>query len=321
MPGKKISIGKSKNLFTFIQASPLTIIGFTKYSLEKKNNTYYAMNMTLADRNMVFKAGIAFSFVCMVICIIGSIKAFPAYSLMENGITHRAGGVLNFFTTKFFAVKLTAVHACILALVLYSVFSMFFIHYFFEKTQSPEILFVGLFAVSFSLETLRLIIPLMNVYEIPSFYALAASRINLFGRYFGIFSLFVASVYAVGFEAQRQHYVIIILIATTLIVALGVPIDTQTWDSSLNMINGYVSMFRIIEAGTFLITTISFLIAAWTRGSREFAFIGVGSVLVFLGRNILLTADTWAGPPLGILFLTVGTALICTKLHKFYLWL
>jgi hypothetical protein len=112
-----------------------------------------------------------------------------------------------------------------------------------------------------------------------------------------------------------------IITVTTLIIALGVPIDTQTWDSSLNMVNGYVSMFRIIEVGTLLITIVSFLIAAWTRGSREFAFICAGSALAFLGRNILLTADTWAGPPAGLLFLAGGTWLICTKLHKFYLWL
>jgi hypothetical protein len=87
------------------------------------------------------------------------------------------------------------------------------------------------------------------------------------------------------------------------------------------MINGYVSLFRLIEIVTFLITTISFFIAVWSRGSFEFVYIGIGSALVFLGRNILLNADIWAGLPTGLLFLTAGTWLICTKLHKVYLWL
>ena len=277
--------------------------------------------MTLADRNMVFKAGIVLSFVCLAICAAGSIKAFPVYPLMENGFTLRSGGILNPLAAKFLDVNLTAVHFCVLALILYSFLSMILIYFSFEKTQSPEIFFVGLFALSFSLEVFRLILPLTRVYDIPSFYALAASRTVLFGRYFGIFSLFVASIYAAGYKTQRQRYVVMILIVTTLIIALGVPIDTQTWDSSLNMVTGYVSMFRIIEAGTFLITAVSFLIAAWSRGSREFAFTGAGSVLAFLGRNILLNADTWAGPPAGLLFLAAGTWLICTKLHKFYLWM
>jgi hypothetical protein len=148
-----------------------------------------------------------------------------------------------------------------------------------------------------------------------------ASRIVLFGRYFGLFSLFTASIYAVGFKAQKQRNIITIIAVITLIIILGVPIDTQVWDSSLNMINGYTSMFRLIETGAFFITTISFFIAAWLRSSRDYIFIGAGAVLAFLGRNILLSAGTWVGLPVGVLFLAMGTWLVCTRLHKIYLWL
>jgi hypothetical protein len=248
-------------------------------------------------------------------------EVVPVYPSMEDQITRRTESIFHEFAGKFLNAKLMAVHCAILTLVLYSFFSMILTYYSFEKTQSPEILFVAFFAASFSLEALRLILPLGWVYEIPSLYVLMSSRIILFSRYFGIFSLFTASVYAVGFKSQKQRNIILIIAVITLIIILGIPIDTQVWDSGLNMIYGYVSMFRLIEAGTFFITTISFFIAAWSRSSREFIFIGVGSALAFLGRNILLNADTWAGLPTGLLFLVVGTWLICTKLHKIYLWL
>jgi hypothetical protein len=176
---------------------------------------------------------------------------------------------------------------------------------------------VGFFAVSLSLEALRLILPL----KIPSLYLLTAARIILFGRYFGIFSLFTASVYATGYKAQNQRNVIMIIAVTTLIITLGIPIDTQAWDSSLNMISGHVSMLKLLEAGTILITAISFFVAAWSRSSQQFAFIGTGSILAFLGRNVLLSADIWAGLPIGLALLIAGIWLICTKLHKIYLWL
>ena len=277
--------------------------------------------MTLSTRNNVFKLGIILSFLCLLICIFASMEVVSVYPSMEEEIPRRTESIIHEFTGKFLGAKLMAVHCTILALVLYSFFSMILTYYSFEKTQSPEILFVAFFAVSFSLEALRLILPLGRLHEIPSFYVLMSSRIILFSRYFGIFSLFTASVYAVGFRSQQQRNVIMIIVVITLIIILGVPIDTQVWDSGLNMIYGYVSMFRLIEAGTFFITTISFFIAAWSRSSREFIFIGVGSALAFLGRNILLNADTWAGLPMGLLFLAVGTWLICTKLHKIYLWL
>ena len=276
--------------------------------------------MTLSERNIFFKAGIAFSALCIIICIVSSIRVIPVYGFMEDDIARRSEGILQAFAGLYTNVKLMAVHCCILALVLFSFLSVIFIHYFFEKTHSPEILFIVFFAASFATEAFRLVIPLGYVYEIPSLYLILSSRMVLAGRFFGLFSIFTASVFAVGFEAQQRN-VILIITVVTLVMALGVPIDTQDWDSSLNMVNSYNSMFRLIEIGIFLITTISFFIAAWRRGSREFAFIGAGSALVFTGRNILLNADAWAGLPVGLLLLAAGTWLICTKLHKVYLWL
>jgi len=277
--------------------------------------------MTLSDRNIIFKAGIILSFLCFCICIAASIKAIPVYAMMEAEITQRSEGVFQAIIGKFFGARLLAVHCCIMVLVLYSLLTIVLNNYFFEKTKSPEILFVVFFAASFSLEVLRLIIPLGQVYDFPSLYALTASRVILFGRFFGIFSLFTASIYGAGYEMQRQRYVVIIITVTSLLIAMGIPIDTQTWDSGLNMVIGYTTMFRLIDAGTALITAISFFIAAWSRGPRGYIFIGAGSVLVFLGRNILLNADTWAVLPIGIPLLAVGTWLICTNLHRIYLWL
>jgi hypothetical protein len=277
--------------------------------------------MTLSTRNTVFKAGIALSLLCLLICIAASIRVIAVYASMEPGMIRHSGGIWHMLTGKYFDAKLLAVHCSIAAAVLYSFLSMVLIYHFFEKTQSSEILFVGLFAASLSLEALRLILPLGWVYEIPSPYLLMASRMMLFGRYFGLFSLFTASVYAVDLEVQRQRNVVAIISVITLVIALGVPIDTQTWDSSLTMLYGYTAMFRLVETGIFLITAISFFVASWVRGSREFIFIGTGSILAFLGRNILLNTDSWAGLPGGLLLVAIGTWLICTKLHKIYLWL
>jgi hypothetical protein len=262
-----------------------------------------------------------FSFLCLLICIVASIRAIPVYSVMESEITRRPESFQRAVFGQFSDPQLLAAHYSILGLVLYSFFSIIFIHYSFEKTQSPEILFIAFFATSSSLEALRLVLPLQWVYEIPSLYLLMASRIILFGRFFGIISLFTASVLAVGLKTQKQGNAIVIIIVTTLIIALGVPVDTESWDSGLNMISGYVSTFRLIEIGVFLITTLSFFIAGWSRSSREFFFIGTGSALAFLGRNILFSTDTWVGLPVGLALLFVGTWLLCTKLHKVYLWL
>jgi hypothetical protein len=277
--------------------------------------------MTLPARNTVFKGEMIFSFLCLLVCIAASVRVIPVYPSLETEIALRSRGIFHAFFENSLTANLLAAHCCIAVSVLYSFLTVILIYFFFEKTQSPEILFVAFFAASFSPETLRLILPLGRVYEIPSLYALMASRITLFFRCFGIFSLFAAGVYAAGFETQRQRNTVMIIVVTSLVIALGVPVDIRTWDTALNPVNGYMSMFRLIEAGIFLISTVSFFIAARSRGSREFAFIGAGSVLVFFGRSILLASDTWAGLFAGPALLAFGTWLICTRLHKVYLWL
>jgi hypothetical protein len=65
---------------------------------------------------------------------------------------------------------------------------------------------------------------------------------------------------------------------------------------------------------------LSFFISAYTRGSREYIFIGIGSLMVFWGRAVLLSADTWITPLPGLLLLVGGTWIICVQLHRVYLW-
>ncbi|MDR2768727.1 MAG: hypothetical protein LBB82_10430, partial [Treponema sp.] len=204
--------------------------------------------------------------------------------------------------------------------VIYSFITIILIYYYFEKTHSPEIIFVAFFVLSFSMEAMRAAVPLGRVFTLPGLYLLTASRFLLFGRYFGIISLFAASVYAAGLEVQKQRNTIFIIIVSTLVIALGVPIDVLSWDSSFSMISGYAAMFRMTESGIFLITIVSFLISAYSRGSKEFIFIGIGSFLAFLGRMIFLNADTWPGMA-GLAILSAGTWIICDRLHRVYLWL
>ena len=277
--------------------------------------------MTLSGRNALFKTGIALTAFCVVLVIIASFYVIPAYPSMETENPLRPEGFLQAFTGRFFNTDFYAFHVALAAAVLYSFVSIIFIFFYYEKTWAPEILFVAFFSVSFCFEAARLVIPLCIISEMSSFYQLIASRTMLFGRYFGFFSIFTASVCSTGLDVKKPMILFMIILVATLVIAMGIPIDTQTWDTSLNMINGYTAMFRLIETILFLITVISFFIAASIRSSREYIIIGIGTFLALSGRILLLDIDNWAGPVSGILFLTAGTWLICTRLHKIYLWL
>jgi hypothetical protein len=275
--------------------------------------------MTLSERNLFFKIGIVFCALIVLLTLAASFLTVPVYSSMEEN-SRRPTDFFQFFVNKFIKTDYYAVHASLAAAVLFSFTGMLLIHFFFERTTAPEILFVAIFTISFSFEAIRLILPLYLIFNFSSFYLLIAARILLFARYFSIFSLFTASVCAAGFETQKTRNVILVIFIAVLFVTLGVPIDTQSWDTAFNMISGYTSMFRLVEIIAFLATVISFFVAAHIRSSPEYIYIGIGVILALAGKSILLGTDNWAGPVPGILLLSFGTWFLCSKLHKLHLW-
>jgi hypothetical protein len=273
--------------------------------------------MTLSGRNVFFRVEIILAATAFIFTGLMAFTVIPACPAIAEGASRRAPGFLqHFLEANPYAPFVSLAGAAVYALV-----SLILIYYFFEKTQTPEILFVTLFVLSFSLEGMRIITLLQTTWVVPILYLLMSSRVLLFGRFFGLFSLFAASVYAAGLDKQKELNIVFIMAIITLMITLRIPIDVLTWDSSYNMINGYNSVFRMVEIGILFITVMSFFISAWSKGNAEYMVIGVGSFLAFVGRNLVLSADAWLGAVPGLLLLATGTWFICTRLHKVYLWL
>ena len=276
--------------------------------------------MTFTEKNIFFRAGIAFCGLSAL--LLGAVSYFviPVYSTMEQNARRPA----NFFQVligRFLEADYLSVHISLILVVLFSIVAMIFIYIFFEQTPAPEILYIAIFTISFSFETIRLLLPLRLIFDIPLLYLLIATRVLLFARYFSLFSLFAASICAAGLEVQNTRNMILAIFIATLVLTVSIPIDTQNWDTSLNLLKGYNSMFRLLETVAFITTVVGFFIAVNVRGSKEYAYIGFGVMLALIGRYLLLSADNWISPVPGILLLSFGTWFICSKLHKMHLWM
>ena len=277
--------------------------------------------MTLATRNVLFRGGILLAVLSLCLIAAGGYFAYPAFPEASGAAAMRSPGVIQAILKNLTNSTAYVPFCTMLGAVAYSLVSIILIHYYFEKTQSPEILFIGFFAISLSFEFARVMIPLRMVFPFPAMYLMTASRLLIFGRYFGLFSLFAASVYAAGFNAQKQQNAFLILILAALAIALNVPVDSLVWDSTLMPLNGYSTMFAIVEAGILAVTILTFFISAYTRGSRTYIFIGLGTFMAFTGRAIFLNSDTWITPIPGLLLLAAGTWFVSSRLHQEYLWM
>jgi len=252
---------------------------------------------------------------------VGGYVTFSAYPGAMASAALRSRGIIQKFIESVSVPDPYVPYWTMLAAAAYSLISILLIYNFFEKTQSPEILFFGFFVISLSFEFARIIIPLREIYSLPALYLVTASRVLLFGRYFGLISLFAASVFAAGLDGQKQQTVLLLSILAAMVIAINVPIDSLVWDSAFVLRNGYNSMFILVEAGIVAVTIITYLIAAHTRLSKSYLFVGLGTLLVYTGRSILLCSDTWITPIPGLLILIAGTWFACARLHREYLWL
>jgi hypothetical protein len=277
--------------------------------------------MTLSVRNNCFKAGIILSSLSLAAAVAAIFVVLPVYPEAASEAARRSAGMFQGLLEKLGPSAPYVPFASMLGAVLYSLISIILIYFLFEKTQSQEILFFSLFVVSMAVESIRIIVPLKVLYDFPALYCVMAARILVFSRYFGLFSLFASGVCAAGLETQKQRNTVIVILLTALAIAMGIPVDGLSWDSALIMLTGYTTMFTIVEGGLLLFTVISFFIAAYNRSSRDYIFIGIGTLLAFAGRNILLYADAWLSPFPALAVLAAGTWFFCTRLHQIYLWL
>ncbi|MDR1863123.1 MAG: hypothetical protein LBQ67_04290 [Treponema sp.] len=277
--------------------------------------------MTLSIRNNCFKAGITLSSLSFAAVAAVVFVVMPAYPAAADEAVRRSAGMFRGFLEHLAPPAPYAPFASMMGAVLYSLVSIILIYFLFEKTQSQEILFFSFFVLSLTVESFRIIIPLKIVYGFSAVYCVMAARVLVFSRYFGLFSLFASSICAAGLEVQKQRNTVMVAALTALVIAMGIPVDGLSWDSSLIMLTGYTKMFTIVEGSLLFFAVISFFIAAYNRGSRDYIFIGIGTLLVFIGRNILLNADAWLAPLPGLIILATGTWFFCTRLHQIYLWL
>jgi hypothetical protein len=276
----------------------------------------YAYNMTLAQRNLLFKAGVFLSACCILLLLALTGKLLPLLPEYSEAAARSSHLILRFFTV-------VPQIPCVLLFtaVLYALLVSIVVLVYFEKTQTTELLFVGLFAVSFVFEMWRLMVPLKDFYNISPFMLIFGTRMLIFSRLFGSLCLFISGVYAAGLEMQRQGGIIIGIIIAIMMISFKIPVNGFSWDTSYTMLYGYRIMLRSAEVILMIITGMSFLIAAYTRGIPDYRFIALGSVLVFFGRSLLFAADTWLTPLPAVIMLGAGTWIIVARLHQIYMWL
>jgi hypothetical protein len=189
----------------------------------------------------------------------------------------------------------------------------------YRRTDSAELLFLMLFCASLCLEAWRLGNLVFPALGYSRYLNLVVTRLVLFSRFFGLMCLVIASLYAVGLKYVQYS----VLIGGTVVLAFALagvlPLDTSLYEPTflykLGDRQGYLFV-RLILA---LLTVVNFAVAARFRRSRRFAVAAAATVLMILGRELLLHGIAPLPVVAGTAALSAGFVVFVRQVVVFYL--
>ncbi|MDR2098208.1 MAG: hypothetical protein LBP37_06780 [Spirochaetaceae bacterium] len=274
--------------------------------------------MTISEHSVLLKTGIGVSLLAAAAFAVFAINTFPLYSALISGAATRSAPA--------FIVSLQPEPAAHTALasagiaVLFALVTQFLLYYFFEKTQSIEIRLFSIFLFSFVFEILRIALPVKEALDLSGYIPVLAMRLVVFGRFYGLFALLAAGLYASGLKIQEEEALIFPIVIIALLFAFRIPLDTFNYDTSLYPVTGFQNILKTVNAAIVIMSIFSFASGAYTRGIHEYYFTALGILAAALGRTLLFMADTWLILFPGLVFLVFGTWLTGSQLRRIYLW-
>jgi hypothetical protein len=211
--------------------------------------------------------------------------------------------------------------AVILSLFIFLIFvsaSAYYIYIQFEKTQSTEIIFFSVFLCGCLAESIRLCIPLFNLWHSLSTFLIFTGRAVLFGRTLAPLALLFDAVFSGTEQRQYVERNIIILAVASIMIAMLIPLDTAIVLPNCCVRWGVGKAFLVIRMLILLTTAVSLFVNSFTMGNKEKG--PYGFLVLAAGYEVCCYASSFVAAGIGAVLLFSGTVVYLENLHRLYLW-
>ena len=264
--------------------------------------------MTLSMRNAILLIGVGLNLLILFLFGAGLFVIAPA--------VEGPGDLVSWFAGSYGGDLIF-----LLFLQLFSLLSVLILYGSFRKTASPEIFFFLLFLLAISMDGLRALPPALRFMRMPIYLDQLVIRFLYLARFFGVFSLFTAGLFANGMQYQKLSiaFGIGLLAAFTLASLLPVA-ESALLDGGLPVylhISDVMAVLLSLRALSILNFTV-----AWIRNNnRDYLWLSFASLLVLLGNEVMVRTEN---PVLRIgagMALISGTVLFARRTHEIYLWI
>lgn len=274
--------------------------------------------MTIATRNRFIRLATLVSFALTITALVSLFLILTHHLLPLTPPGHRAFHMLNkVFLTKYSPLA-SAIAICIFPF--FSLAGLLFILFSFEKTQTVEITFFAACIFVMSLESLRMFIPLYQLWMHANFLSATISRVVLCSRIFILLAILSSAIFTTGGTIQQVGPSLFLLAFFSMSLSNVIPINSGSITATFIISSG----FRIMLDAMFLLIgsmgVLSYLVLGKTRGIPEYTAAGGGIALLLPGYAILNLCDSWFFLACGIILLVTGTWRYLDRIHRYYLW-
>lgn len=226
------------------------------------------------------------------------------YIIMQN----------SFFTRMNFQ----AIVISIFALILYSFAFFLYMDISFEKTQSTEIIYFSLFLTGCLVEGIRILFPLMNLWNSGSVSLIIITKILLSARFFSPLCLLFLVIYSNYESRQYVEQNVVILFFSAAGGAICCPLNTDSILPIGYIQTGLQNQFFGMRIVILLVALISLIIKA-KQSHLNYKFT-IGFAFLIIGYLMLIQTYNYALLIFGTAFLVSGTIFFLKDLHSQYLW-
>ena len=188
------------------------------------------------------------------------------------------------------------------------------------KTASAELFFFTVWAFCLGFEALRIVSLGLMIRNASMGPIVFITRLVMFGRYFGLLSLFMGSILAVGFRQERMSAVLSTAFLLALFFASVQPVNSGVLAPDFLIDRGFGFLMSLFDSALIAMTLVNYLVA-W-RMNRDTAFLasGAGLALCVLAYLLLRSNHSpWFILP-AIVFLATGAWLHIKSMNGYYLW-
>lgn len=267
--------------------------------------------MTVALRDTILFIGISVAVV--MLCI--SLSLLILFFLFPDTVLSPLQDVLEVHSSDFLLFLLK-----ILLFTVLGVVASIFFRRQFRRSVLGESFFFTIFLVSLAFEALVLLQLVVLGLDKSPYFGTIVTRAVIFGRLVGVFSLFASGLFAAGIQYKKFGVYTGVEFLLSLIFSASIAVDSSVLQMNLlnqigNMMELHIALWVIQAFGV-----LNFFWAGFSLNNRDYSYMGIGLIVLILGKELLFVYSAPIIIPIGFVLLVLGIVFFGNRLQAVYLW-